>query len=324
MSFWSITMASEGGGGALPPPAAGPTRLRGVVTLVLMGVWILLMLFAIISVINPPWLKALSSRGAKVEFQDYKHYGDDAMRQERFRLAVPQYEKALEIMPREPGALLNLGIAWIQLGNDLQGQAYLNEALDAARSDRTRAPAYEHLADLAEKRGDRAGAIALMRQAAACETGNPGPYHLGLGQLLIAEGRFGEAAAALETALAAELAPSRSYREMLLRRRDQLQEEGGSLDAIDALLAKGWGPAAAERFDLQILRRAQATDRRVAVVHNHLGWALIQLERFADAAGHFRESLKIWPGNPNAANNLRVLDRMVADRRAQDAPGATP
>jgi Flp pilus assembly protein TadD len=111
---------------------------------------------------------------------------------------------------------------------------------------------------------------------------------------------------------------------MLLRRRDQLQEEGGSLDAIDAQLAKGWGPAAAERFDLQILRRAQATDRRVAVVHNHLGWALIQLERFADAAGHFRESLKIWPGNPNAANNLRVLDRMVADRRAQDAPGATP
>jgi len=275
-------------------------------------------------VVNPPWLRALSRQGQVVSYLDYKHYGDDAMRQGRFRLAVPQYDRALEIMPDEPSVLLNLGIAWIQLKNDLRGETYLRQALDGATRDRTRGLAYEHLAELAEKRGDRKGALELMRKAVGCETGNPAPRHLRLGQWLIAEGSFAEAEEALKSALGAELDPTRSYREMLLRRKDQLEENGESLDEIDALMSAERRPEEFERFDMKILRRAQESDRRVAVIHNHLGWALIQQGRCEEAAGHFRESIRIWPGNANALNNLQVLGRMEADRRLGEPQGATP
>jgi hypothetical protein len=52
------------------------------------------------------------------------------------------------------------------------------------------------------------------------------------------------------------------------------------------------------------------------VTHNYLGWILIKQQQFAAATTHFEASLRVWPGNTNAVENLRVLRQIEADRRA--------
>ena len=53
-----------------------------------MGVWCLLIAFGGVSIVNPPWLRALSGAGKATEARGYVASGDQLVRQGDFRAAV--------------------------------------------------------------------------------------------------------------------------------------------------------------------------------------------------------------------------------------------
>ena len=64
-------------------------------------VWLGLMSFGVISIINPPWLQELSRPGIENECLTLKKYGDAALREHQYNLAAGQYRRALEISEAE-------------------------------------------------------------------------------------------------------------------------------------------------------------------------------------------------------------------------------
>lgn len=294
-----------------------PRRGQTVITWGLIGVWFLLMCFGAVSIANPSWLQELSRPGVRVECNDSKNMGDDALRQGKIGLAITQYRHALSIMPAEVGVMVNLGIAWIQAGYDGKGARILKDALGKTNSNISRGLIYYHLGGLHEKQGKRDEAIECYQKAVDCGT-ELGKRYCKLGSLYLAAEEWEQAHNAFKRALADQLDVTRSYREMLHRSADTFEDDTILMPIIEEHLSRPLSEENLARYDLEIIRQVQRSDRAVAVTHNYLGWACVRMEKFALATEHFEKSLQIWPGNRNAAQNLEVLRRMEVDMHGRE------
>jgi len=74
------------------------------------------------------------------------------------------------------------------------------------------------------------------------------------------------------------------------------------------------------RYDLEIIREGQRRDPTTAIIHDYLGWALLNQGQFTEAAEHFAAALAIWPAHPAAQRNLEMARR----KERPQSPAATP
>ena len=115
----------------------------------------------------------------------------------RFDEALQHLRSAVELEPRNLGALTELGSLALQFGDFELGQDCLRRALEL---DPTRAELYGLLAKAAQQRGDAEEAINSYRKLLELSPGEAQANHV-LGGLLAARGENGEAARYLEKAL---------------------------------------------------------------------------------------------------------------------------
>lgn len=148
-------------------------------------------------------------------------------------------------------------------------------------------------ARLLERRGDRAGALSRMREAAARR---PSGQHLS--RLADMEYRYGETTAARE-----HLA--------LLLARDPESWTGTSLLAQIELLS-GSPARAAELYEKLLRRSPQAPELA------NLGLAYLLLGRYAQAVARFRQARDLEPGNAFIALNLADATTLSGDRFAAE------
>ena len=127
-SLYFTTPAKRPKHHAKRPPEPLPSRAHTLLTWALLLTWVVLMSFGVVSMANPKWLQELSRPGLEAESRDYKNYGDTALRQGDYGLAIPQYERSLEIKPDQPGVMANLAVAYINAGNRPRGAQLLNDA----------------------------------------------------------------------------------------------------------------------------------------------------------------------------------------------------
>lgn len=149
-------------------------------------------------------------------------------------------------------------------------------------------------ARLLERRGDREGALARMREAAARR-----PSWRHLSRLADMEYRYGETAAARE-----HLA--------LLLDRDPESWTGTSLLAQIELLS-GSPARAAALYEKLVRRSPQASELA------NLGLAYLLLGRYREAEARFRRALDLEPGNAFVALNLADALALSGDRPAAEA-----
>ncbi len=149
-------------------------------------------------------------------------------------------------------------------------------------------------ARLLERRGDRAGALSRMREAAERR-----PSWRHLSRLADMEYRYGETAAARE-----HLA--------LLLARDPDSWTGTSLLAQIELLS-GSPARAAELYEKLVRRSPQAPEL------TNLGLAYLLLGRHPQAVARFRQALDLEPGNAFVALNLADAITLSGDRLAAEA-----
>lgn len=298
--------------------AAPPTRARNLVTWGLAGIWLFLVAFGAVSMINPPWLQTLSRPGIEVEARAYKDFGDKFFRQGRYRESIDQYLRALEIRPGYVPALVNLAIARGQAGDPAAGVDSLKKAL----SDEAVHPGTIcfNIAQLLEAQGHVEEAAEYYRRTLGTEVEESLVYRK-LGALQLQGGALEAARNSFEAALAGQLDPAVHYRQMLQQALQVFADDPENCKAIEDELARGLDLDRLEAsYDLDLIRRMQGSDRELAKTHNHLGVLYGRLGALDRAIGHFQASAGIWPGNETAVRNILLLEQMRDERLAAGAP----
>jgi tetratricopeptide (TPR) repeat protein len=225
--------------------------------------------------------------------------------------------KLAEVRPDDPEAHIALADLARSLGRQDQAIGAYRRALAIAPSHPV---ALQHLAALILQRGfvdeaDFGGAIDVC-QAAIGLLPDPAPAHAVLGRILLASGRYEEAAAALRAALAlapANLAARAGLAQALLGagESEAALAEADAAAALgpndhDAWFARGAALAALHRPEAA----ASAFERAVALAPDHartlmsLGAAYAELDRMDEALAFLSYAAELDPGSSAAQANL--------------------
>ena len=250
------------------PAPHSPTRMQTSITCALLLLWVFLMSFGVVSIIDPPWLQALSDLGTDVESRAAKNTADAYLREHRYQEAIDLYEHALEIRPDQVGVLVNLAVAYGRSGRLGDGVRILSEALQSGTT-RPGVVSY-NLADLLYRQNRIDAAIQCYHQALDTSV-RPDRVYGKLGETYAAAGRYDEARTAYETALRIQRDVCTSYRHMLRQALTTHEDFPESMEAIGQHLAQDVTPDDLARYDLQMITYMQRGDKDIARTYYHLG-----------------------------------------------------
>jgi tetratricopeptide (TPR) repeat protein len=286
-----------------------PSRTEVILTWCLLAVWLLLMSFGVVAHLNPRWLQELSQPGRRVEAAEASRFGDNALRQGQYALAIANYGRSLEILPDQPGVQLSIAIAYRDAGNFADGERVLMDMLQWEGSPRLKAAVYYNLGELYEKQGKHDAALGCFEQASRHEVGDE-RIHRRLASLYAAKGQYEQARVACQRALEILLDPGLEYNAMLRRSLDAYKDYPEHLQVIEQQLARGIGADELARYDLEIIRHVQQNSPEVAAMYDHLGVFCRLVDDIDGAIGYFRKVLEIQPDNVTAKNRLQQLQQL--------------
>jgi tetratricopeptide (TPR) repeat protein len=297
---------------------------QSLLAVTLATLWAIVLFLGAMCVVQPRWLVDLSRPGKVAESRQLKEYGDRYLQlarrePDRRRVAellapaVTNYLKALEVRPDYVDARINLCLAEVIANRDTAAAIATLEELLAEDGDRTSDIEF-NLAQLHAQQGEPEAALEHL--AAAEQAGMAREEVVKLrAQLHLQRGEVAQARAAFEAALREQNRLDRSYLAMVRRTLEIRGDDPVHGPVLRQILAGGVSPADLARYDLELLRREREHDPEIAKTHNQLGALKANAGELSAAAEHFRHSLRIWPGNPDAA---RLLPRLEAELRRLD------
>jgi len=208
----------------------------------------------------------------------YENLGGVLLKEGRAEQAEGQFEKALEINPRDVEALNELGVAMLREGRVDQAASQFRRALEIA-PDKAETHINLGVAFLQQQKAEEAASH--FQRALKVEPNNPLARE-NLAAALLQEGRGDEAIAQLKAA--AEIRPGDA----------EVRSSLGS-----AMMKEGRVDQAIAEFE-----RAVAIDGDRAEAHLNLANALLKKGSTDEAIAHFKRALEISPDYAQAHNNL--------------------
>ena len=284
---------------------------NSIITYSLVGLWILLIAFEIVSAANPPWLAKISDPGRSVEARTYKDVADLLLRNGHYDLAISNYLKALEIKPDMVGATVNMAITFGRMGMVDKAIATLEDAL--AQNPERPSVIYYNLAEVYEKSGRMDEAIANYRKAA-----QTAPYTIysyrKLGTIYLQRRDWDSAIYALQKALDNKPTMKIAYEGMLKREVNSYLDDPETREAIRSALNKGVSQEDLEPYDNKIFVDVLKSEKELSRLHDYIGYAYAMKGDRLNAIPHFRIALSIWPENESARNNLNAAMQEEGNR----------
>ena len=289
-----------------------PSRSQANLTWCLMLIWLVLISFGAVSTLNPEWLKKLARHGVEAESLDCKNFGDDFLIHNNFKRAITHYQRALEIKPDYADAMVNMAIAYSRIGNEAKGIQLLKQVLQIKDSDK--GVIYYTLAEILEKQNKIDESIRCYQKALGTKVEEFLVYRK-IGSLYFSVKEHEEAKKAFEMSLAIQTDLSLSYKTMLKAGLSGYKDDTLHLQIIKEQLADDITSEDLSSYDLEIIRRELQNNPEIAKTHNHLGFIYTAQGDITKAIEHFQNSLQIWPGNRDAVEYLKHLQKQASNKK---------
>jgi tetratricopeptide (TPR) repeat protein len=268
----------------------------------LITIWSLLVIFGFLTLLQPKWLKDISSPGKESEALDIKYYGDRFLKKGDYRSAISYYKKAIKIQPDIYSAIGNLGIAYMQLKNyDKAIHKFEYLLQNDTNNIHTN---YYNLAELYKQKGDIETAISYYIKSAEA---NPFPIYSYqyLGELYIKYQHWNLAIDSFQKALKNQLTLENSYYGML-KRVERSYLNGTEILNTVRYLQKHTGDLT--KFDGRIFTAMLKKDKEIAKIHNYLALIYYHQNDINQTIYHLKKALEIWPSFNEAKQNLRKVE----------------
>ncbi len=274
------------------------------IRVILYLIWGGLVIFGILTLIQPQWLQDISQAGRESEALDLKVTGDNLLAENNLTAAISKYETALKIYPDLQTALGNLAIAYARIGKTAQAEKTINLLIEKIPE---RAwIGYMNLGDMSlEKKDYEKARINYLK---ALEN-SPFPGNAYTFAAFCCN-HLEEPEQALQyynQALRAKTDFEQLYKGSLERDHFNYHENEEVVSDIDKHLLLGSYQEFLSRYDKDSFHATLHRDPEVAKIYNEIG--IIYHLRGDDemAARAFRHALNINPNFQKARQNLLIV-----------------
>ena len=213
----------------------------------LISIWMILIIFGIVSMIKPVWLQKASDPGRKSEALINKNYGDGFLKQKKYQMAIVQYKRALQIDPDLESALGNLAITYTQMKLYDKAIALFNRTIK--KNPKHKHTIYFNIGELYKKKDDLESAVKYYHK---CAENAPFPSYAyrNIGKIYLENNKWDLAIESFQKALDNKFDLHNSYIGMLKRDQIIYSETAEITQKITSLLLENENPA---RYDKKIL-----------------------------------------------------------------------
>ncbi|MFO7723201.1 MAG: tetratricopeptide repeat protein [Bacteroidales bacterium] len=279
---------------------------------ILVAIYAFLIIFGVVSLFSPEWLKGISHVGRKSEATLMQSYGDHFLNQQEFEKAVVQYDRAIQINPGMAEAYINKGVALRHMKLNEEAAKTLEKALEfeEAQHDVT----YFTLAEIfyVQNKPDKAVEY-FMKSASVAPF--PLPAYQRAGEILNNTAQWDAARETFRLAMEHQYTMRNCY-EGMLKRDYYLTPNQESKAKIKALLETGIEEADLSHYDEQIFNEALKRDPIMAGIYNQLGYTHAMTGNLEDAIKYFSLAVEMAPDFENARKNLNAALHMARSQNS--------
>jgi len=279
-----------------------------IISVAIVSIWVFMLLFAILTLIQPSWLEQAASAGVKVEAATKKRAGDLYLGKKEYVNAIALYNQALQLDSTMKGAEANKAMAFFSMGN-------YQEAIKVYRELLKQQPdypdlVYYNLAEIYSKTGNKKEALECYINASKTAA-YPAKDYRRAGKLLMDEKKWEAAAEQFQLALDNSPTPQNLYRSMLKKSLTEFKDSPDTKQVIQQSLDRYNYNNWMADYDTTLLNSLLNQDFEMAKTYNYLGYCYAMTGNYDDAAQYFKHALKIEPNYTDAIDNLGAVEILI-------------
>lgn len=266
----------------------------------LLAIWCLIIIFGVLTLIQPKWLVNLSDPGRIEEARVYLREGNKLMYEngqnspEKCEKALFYYQKSLKIDSSIMDTWANIGVVYMILNRLDEAKLIFEKCLkmDTVYQQRT----YIQLGDVYERKGEMDKALEYYLASAEKDPYNP--YALRKAGLLCMQlENFDEAVKYLERSAEMEKSFENFYKARLVEAKFFALTRNDTTDfkIIDKELQKTDFTADLRRYDKNIFDQTRQTSKNLGYVYMYLGDAYFNKSDYTLAIENYRLSMQYYP-----------------------------
>ncbi|MCF7913137.1 MAG: tetratricopeptide repeat protein [Candidatus Cloacimonetes bacterium] len=277
------------------------------IRIILYLIWGGLIVFGIISLLQPAWLTDISKLGRESEAYDLKKMADNLMAEENFEGAISTYQEAIKRDPELQDAMGNMAIAYSKQGKTDLAEKTLKELI--AKLPERDYIGYLNLADISMTRKDYAQAREYYQKSLP-NNPFPGEAYKFAG---FCSKELGELELSLQyynQAIGTKSDFKRLYTGSILR---DLYSTGNSEETqqiLEELYEQESSEEILKKYDEKSLHYVLNHDPEISKIYNEMGVIYHKMGKNELSNRAFRTALSIDPRNENARKNIRIVSKI--------------
>ena len=283
-----------------------------IISIAIYSIWGILIIFGVLTIIQPGWLVRISDPGKDVEARAISNIGDNHLKDKQYSLAISNYIKALKIVPDLKHAIANLGIAYQQSGQFSKAIIVFDQLLqmDPEYPDIV----YFQLANIYEKTGKPQDAVKYYLLSAEASADPQNAYQKA-GHIYMDNNDFDNAIDCFHKAIDSKNDISNAYKSMLIVKKQSLADTTELYNLITRELEDRSYVDFLSDYDESIFNTILAKDINLAKTYNNLGYCLAMQKNYDDAKQYIKIAVQIYPSYRDAINNLIAIDKLIEENK---------
>ncbi len=279
-----------------------------IISIAIYSVWGILIIFGVLTLIQPAWLKELSEPGKDVEARSISDKGDNFLKNKQYPSAISNYIQALKIVPDLKKAIANLGIAYQKSGQYSKAIIVFNRLLemDPEYPDII----YFNLANIYENTGKTDEAIKYYLLAADASA-NPEDDYQRAGRLYMENNNLDKAIACFIKAVDNKRTIENAYKSMLIVQEQSISDTTQEYRQISTEIESESYKNNLSGYDASIYNYLLAHDINLAKTYNNIGYCLALQKNYEESIQYLKSAIQIDPSFKDAKNNLRAVEGFI-------------
>ena len=286
-------------------------KTNGIITYAIISVWGILIIFGILTLLNPDWLSELSNPGKNIEAISMKNSGDNYLKSNNYPQAIAQYTAALQIVPDLKSAIANLAVAYQKTGNYNKAIISFNHLLTL--NPEYPGVIYYNLGEIYDKTGQPEKAL-VSYLAAADTSAFPEKSYQKAGHIFMGQKKWSKAIFNFKQAINNRQNIENSYKGMLLKYQRAYPDTSFAYIEITELLETENYRNNLSKYDEVIFNKQLSQDIDLAKTYNNVGYCLAMQEKYKEAKFYLNIAVKINPSYTEAINNLKVVESFITEQ----------